>query len=113
MEERLNLHHRNISAMVEQGIINSIEPQRVLLSIEEVRITKQETKDGYDLLCHQLEVLTGTKISPQKIDLPQAKELTSLQQNDFIEQKIGHQVKAMKAASRASFGQLFPNIVLL
>jgi len=112
LEERLGEHQKNITAMVDSGLVNAIEKQRIQIALSELQLSKQEAQDGYILLCHQLKTLIGRDIEPMDISIPETISMETFVSHTKKEILI-HQERAAKSAVSSAFGQLFPTISLV
>jgi outer membrane protein TolC len=112
-ESRLIHHRDNAQVFVDQGLLNAVEFQRLENAIVDAQIGASEARGGYSLLCQQLGLLVGVSVKP----VPMTQKLEpggrmTLEEHDAI--RIAElQAEAALAASRAAYGELLPNVVLM
>ena len=118
-KERLLQTQKRISAMVEQGIVNQLDLQRIKTGVLEIEQGKIEAEMGFLLLQDQVAFLTDMIVIPTELSkeeenvlIERAKHIGIDQQHPEL-QSILYQSQAAQNGYKASTGQLFPNIVAL
>jgi outer membrane protein TolC len=112
-QKRMQFHKKTVSAFVEQELLHPIEIQRIENAILDIQIGTQEAQNGYALLCEHLELLIGSPVEP----IPLEQKLLPIDEpsnTDNHSIKISHlQAEAANHGTKAAYGQLLPNIVLM
>ena len=112
---RLGTHQKSVQAFVEQGFTHPVQLQEIELAIQQTNLGIRQVKQGYTLLCQQMELILGLNDSfsplPLKDNIQSPKE-ESLQSN-LNHQISMHQHQAAQDGVQAAIGNLFPTVALI
>lgn len=110
---------KRISAMVEQGLINPLDLQKLESGLLDIEQGEREAELGFLLLQDQMTFLIGTPFLP--IELTDRQETMLIQKAKDIQlhnshpelQSLSKQQEAASNGLKSSTGQLLPNVVAL
>ena len=118
-KERLLQTQKRISVMVEQGVVNPLDLQRIDAGILDVDHGKREAEMGFALLQEQISFLTEMNVIPMEPSTEEEARLIERAKKSVIDdqhpelQSILYQRQAAQSGYKASTGQLLPNVVAL
>lgn len=113
---RLQKHQQSISALVEVGMLHSVEKKRIEYAIHQAGAGKKQAQQGYTLLCEQIALLLGLEegIIPIPITEKPIEATTEfILENNIAYQITEQQLYASRSAIKASVGELIPSVVLM